>query len=260
MRTWHAFPRRELRRLRRAWLKRNRRLIALVVVFALSASAAVAVPFVLTDLSARWYLLGLVHAAIVASVLHLLESAFLAHEATAVWQLRGAWGEENTRSELQRAKRRRLIWGWVDSITLQGSDLDHVVVTRSGGIVLLDSKWRSSIDAQQVGEMTASARRARLRAEAVVRTLLRSERKVRHRASGQSVTVTAAVVLWGAARQAAAEGREIDGVHFVDGRRLLGWLKELDGEPVDAVAARDLLAQLVAYRATAFEASQGARR
>ncbi|GAA4821205.1 hypothetical protein ACFQ0K_19380 [Nocardioides caeni] len=76
-------------------------------------------PFGNSDLSARWYVIGLLHAGLLAAALHLINSAFLAYEVTAIWQLRGAWGEDNTRSELRKAKRRRLVWGWVDSITLQ---------------------------------------------------------------------------------------------------------------------------------------------
>ncbi len=109
-------------------------------------------------------------------------------------------GEDNTRSELQKAKRRRLVWGWVDSITLQGGDLDHVVVTRSGGIVVLDSKWRGSIDADAVAEMTASAKKAAIRAQGLARSMLKSERGAKHRARAQPVTVDAAVVLWGVRR------------------------------------------------------------
>ena len=190
------------------------------------------------------------HAGLLAAALHLVNSAFLAHEASAVWQLRGAWGEENTRSELQRAKRRRLVWGWVDSISLQGGDLDHVVVTRSGGIVVLDSKWRSSIDADAVAEMTASAKKAAIRAQGLARSMLKSERGAKHRARSQPVTVDAAVVLWGAARAMVKDGREVDGVRFVDGRKLVDWLLHLDGPPVPPDAAKELIEQLKTYRAS----------
>ncbi|WP_162251576.1 MULTISPECIES: nuclease-related domain-containing protein [unclassified Nocardioides] len=210
----------------------------------------------MSDLPGRWYLLGFLHAGLAAAALHLCNSAFLAHEGTAVWQLRGAWGEENTRSELQKAKRRRVIWGWVDSITLRDGDLDHVVVTRSGGIVVLDSKWRSAVDARSIAEMTASAKRAGARAQGLARTLLKSERGVKHRASAQPVTVVSVVVLWGAVRQTVPDGHEVDGVHFVDGRKLVPWLRQLGGPSVPSEAARDVLEQLKDYRATAFKAAQ----
>ena len=102
-----------------------------------------------------------------AAYLHALQSAFLASDGEAIWHLRGAWGEENTRSELQRARRKRLIWGWVDSISLRAGDLDHLVVTRHGGLVAVDSKWRNR--ASDTVDMARAADKARLRAEALAR-------------------------------------------------------------------------------------------
>lgn len=256
MRSFQPFPRRELKRLRRRWLRRNWGIVAFLLVgFALMATV-VSFGVAMTGLAGRWYAIGLFHAGLFAAALHLVNSAFLAHEASAVWQLRGAWGEENTRSELQKAKRRRLVWGWVDSISLQGGDLDHVVVTRSGGIVVLDSKWRSSIDADAVAEMTASAKKAAIRAQGLARSMLKSERGAKHRARSQPVTVIAAVVLWGAARAMVKDGREVDGVRFVDGHKLVDWLRHLDGTPVPPDAAKQLIEQLKTYRATAFKASE----
>lgn len=256
MRSFQPFPRRELNRLRRRWLRRNLGIVAFLLVGFAFAAALITMSVVVTDLPGRWYVVGLFHAGLLAAALHLIDSAFMAHEGAAVWQLRGAWGEENTRSELQRAKRRRVVWGWVDSITLQGGDLDHVVVTRTGGIVALDSKWRSSIDAGSVVEMAASARKAAIRAQAVARSLLKVERGAKHRASAQPITVVAAVVLWGAARESVPDGTEVDGVHFIDGRKLVEWLRQLGGHAVPDEAAKDILEQLVAYRATAFKAVQ----
>lgn len=256
MRSFQPFPRREFNRLRRRWLRRNLGIVAFLLVGFAVAAALVSVPVAATDVPWRWYALGLFHAGLLAAALHLVNSGFLAHEGAAVWQLRGAWGEENTRSELQKAKRRGVVWGWVDSITLQGGDLDHVVVTRSGGIVALDSKWRSSVDAASIAEMTASAKKAGVRAQGLARSLLKPERRVKHRAAAQPVTVVAAVVLWGAARQTVPDGHEVDGVHFVDGRKLVSWLRRLDGHAVEVEAANDVLEQLKTYRATAFKAAQ----
>ena len=113
----------------------------------------------------RWYLLGAVHAAVVAASLHLLHTAFLANNREALSQIRGAWGEENTRSELERAKRPRLIWGWVDSIALQAGDLDHVIVTRRAGLIIADSKWRNHVTSTDAADMARAARKAQTRAE-----------------------------------------------------------------------------------------------
>lgn len=52
--------------------------------------------------------------------------------------IRGAYGEDQTRTELQRAQRAGLVWAWIDSVSLQRGDIDHIVVTRRGGVVALD--------------------------------------------------------------------------------------------------------------------------
>lgn len=168
--------------------------------------------------SFRWWLLGALQAVVVAVGLHLTNAAFLAHEREAVWQLRGAWGEEATRDELRRAKRKRLIWGWVDSVSLRAGDLDHLVVTRNGGLIAIDSKWRS--DGNDAAAMADSAAKARLRAEGIARSLLKSERGT-HRAKGHAVTVRPLVVIWGPAQHNMRDGGQIAGIPFVGGRRLI---------------------------------------
>jgi hypothetical protein len=132
--------------------------------------------------------------AVVGAALHLINTAFLAHEREAIWQLRGAWGEEATRDELRRAKKKRIIWDWVDSINLQFGDLDHLVSTRNCGLIAVDSNWRS--DGRDADAMAESAARARLRAEGVARSLLKAERGS-HRARGHAVTVRPLVVIGG---------------------------------------------------------------
>jgi len=107
----------------------------------------------------HWYLLGVAHAGLIGAGLHLLNSAFLTVDRDAMSQLRGAWGEENTRSELERAKRKGLIWGWVDSVTLAAGDIDHLVVTKSGGLVAIDTKWRASADGGRQPRWLARHRR-----------------------------------------------------------------------------------------------------
>ncbi|GAA3650920.1 hypothetical protein GCM10022237_08340 [Nocardioides ginsengisoli] len=220
-------------------------------VFVIGIGAAITVLIAMTSSGpARAYLLGALHVGLVATFLHVLNAAFLAHDQEAIRHLRGSWGEDNTRSELQRGKRRRLLWGWVDSIELQAGDIDHLVVTREGGLVMIDSKWRNQVDTANVQAMAASAQRARRRAEGVARSLLSAERTHRHRARLQSVNVTPAVVVWGAARTGVPDDTVVDGVHFIDGRRLLTWIATLDGHSVPRDAARDILARLGEFRAT----------
>jgi hypothetical protein len=194
--------------------------------------------------------LGAVHVGLLAAAAHLLQSAFLAHDREAIWHVRGAWGEENTRSELQRAKRRRVIWGWVDSISLQIGDLDHVVVTRHGGLIVLDSKWRNEVTSHDAAEMARAANRAKSRAEGVARSVLRSQ------GAGRATTVPApkvipAVVVWGAAQRTVPDGTVINDVAFVPGRKLLRWLRDLDGEVITKHDADRLLGRLQRFRASA---------
>lgn len=171
----------------------------------------------------------------------------------ALWHVRGAWGEDNTRSELQKARRRRLIWGWVDSINLQAGDLDHVVISRRGGIIALDSKWRNEVKGNDAAELARAALRAKTRAEGLARTVLKVERGARHRANLQAVNVTPVVVLWGAAQSVVPDDVIIDGVRFVAGRKLLAWLRVLDGEVVPKDAALDALERLRTFRSSAWQ-------
>lgn len=251
------FSRRQLGRRRRAWLARNRTLIAVAVPAALLLAAVLTLAVALVaNGEMRWYLIGLTHAGTVAAVLHLFNTAFLAHDREAMLHVRGAWGEDNTRNELASAKRRRLVWNWVDSITLQSGDIDHLVVTRKAGLVAIDSKWRNSVTADDISSMTASARTAANRAAALAQTLLTADRSATHRAKIRAISVTPMVVLWGTAQHKVPEAFERDGVAFVSGRRLNDHLRGMDGHPVDRRAARDLYRRLKRYRDEAWKTSK----
>lgn len=242
-----SYPARQLKRRRNQWMRRNATVVAWVLACVVVLLVVVSLILLTLPMPVRLYALGLAHAGLVAAALHLLNSAFLANDQEAMWQMRGAWGEDNTRSELQRAKRKRLIWDWIDSVELQAGDIDHLV-TRRGGVVAIDSKWRNQITAADVPAMARSSRKAALRAEGVLRSVLQRESGARHRTKAKPVTVTAAVVLWGAARTGVPSDANIDGVRFVDGRQLLRWLAELDGHEVPQDAARDVIKLLKDYR------------
>jgi hypothetical protein len=111
-----SYPARQLRCRRNAWIRRNLGVVALIAVGVLALCGLVSVLSLTIPMPFRLYMLGATQAGLIAAALHLVNSAFFAHDQGAVWQMRGAWGEDNTRSELQRAKRKRLIWGWVDSV------------------------------------------------------------------------------------------------------------------------------------------------
>jgi hypothetical protein len=89
------------------------------------------------------YALGFMDGVLATALVALVLTAF--HASTgSIWQLAGAWGEENTRDVLRAAKRRRHIWGWIDSVAIADGDIDHLVVTRDGRLVAIDSKWHAT--------------------------------------------------------------------------------------------------------------------
>jgi hypothetical protein len=243
-----SYPSRELARLRREWLQSKQRYVVVMAAFYVAVVAASSWWAASFSSGVGWYAIGVLHAGLAAMLLHLLNAAVFAHEPRAIFQLRGAWGEDNTRTELESARRKRLVWGWVDSIALQSADLDHVVVTREGGVVVLDSKFRTDVTSTQVADMVRAAARARSRAEALARTVLKSEPAGRRRTSRTSVTVTPCIVIWGPARHDVPDGHQVDGVHFVDGTKLKQWLHQLPSSPVSEDAARDFLERLTDWR------------
>ncbi|WP_203336713.1 NERD domain-containing protein [Nocardioides limicola] len=244
------YPRRELRGRFTRWLGRNTLvLIAVVLLFAIVAGLGTWALWSVYDPGpTQWYLMGVLHAFSVFVVVAMVATLFIVTDGEAMRHLRGAWGEENTSTELRRAKRKKLIWGWVDSIPLQQGDIDHLVVTRAGGVLAIDSKWRSTTNQTDRASMVEAAQRARGRAVAVVHTLLKRERGG-HRERGAAYQVRAVVVLWGAEAQRLGEPRNFEGVDFVPGRSLVPWLSALDGDRVDAAAAKDVLGQIEAFRA-----------
>jgi hypothetical protein len=243
----HPYSRLEFRQRLKTWIRINIKFLGyytlgLVAVIALEVA-------ILSTVKAeplRWWMLGAVPMAAVAAYLHLLHVAFLTSDGQAILHLRGAWGEDSTREELRRAKRKGLVWGWVDSIGLQYGDIDHLVVTRSGGLVAVDSKWRSRV--ADPTDMARAAQRVRLRAEAITRDLLKGDSHGSRRARVNPLQVRAVVVLWGAAQHDVPAGATIDGIEFIAGRKIMDWLAQLDGQSVDKAAAKDIVRSLEAKR------------
>ena len=259
MTRYHSYPRRKLRSLFKQWASRNRWRLAVVTVGALVLLAFETWMFSISggSFSLRWYLMGCLHVVVVAVYIGTIWTTFLAHERDGILHLRGSWGEDFTKDELERARRKKLVWGWVDSVTLQNGDIDHLVVTRSGGLVAIDSKWRSSAEHLDPAAIAQEASRARLRADGVVQTLLKSERGS-HRASGKAVRVKPLVVVWGAGQEAIPEGATAGGVDIIKGPDLLDWLKRLDGDVTNEAVAADVLSRIERFRASAWTA--GTRR
>jgi hypothetical protein len=124
-------------------------------------------------------------------------------------------------------------------------------VSRRGGLIALDSKWRNQ--ANDTPAMAQAANKARLRAEALTQTLLTRQRAARHRARSNPLSVTPVVVVWGTAQHDVPDNARVDGIEFVAGRKLIGWLSKLDGQPVDEAAASDMLERLEGYRAATWD-------
>ncbi|MEO5664192.1 MAG: hypothetical protein ABIR39_12990 [Nocardioides sp.] len=208
------------------------------------------------DTGFKWWLLGALQTGAVGAYLHLLHTGYLAHDPDAIRHVRGAWGEDNTRSELQRAKRKKLVWGWVDSLGLQHGDIDHLVVTRKAGLVAVDSKWRSQMS--DTADMARAAQKVRLRAEGVTRDLLKGTTRGSRRAKVNPLSVTSVLVLWGPAQHGVPDGASVDGIEFIAGRKFVDWLARVDGQPVDRAAAADIVRSLEGRR-TATDEAQAAR-
>lgn len=259
MTKYHPYPRRALRALFGRWLWRHRlRLsIATVGVLALMAFEAWMLGRSGANSGLSSYLMGAMHVAIVASYVGAVVITFLAHEREAIFHLRGAWGEDFTKDELKRARRKKLIWGWVDSVTVQNGDIDHLVVTRSGGLVAIDSKWRSGVEHLDPATLARQATKARVRAEGVLQSVLKTERGS-HRARTRAFRVKPLVVIWGPASNAVPDGASFDGVDITHGFGLVDWFEGLDGDAIDEAGAADVLAHIERFRSSAWSA--GAKR
>jgi len=196
------------------------------------------------------YVLGALHAATFTIFYFTLRIAFLANDQSAVRQMRGDLGETNTREELKRAKRRRVIWGWVDSIAVSGGDIDHLVITRHGGIVAIDSKWRNDTVGADITRSAIAASKAAGRAKAVLRHLgyFKREHTARRRADDRSIIITPLVVLWGPIRRDVPDAARVEDVDFVAGTQLLGWLRQQRSEDISRQSAKRLLSELREFR------------
>lgn len=242
MRDPRPYSRRVLDQLFQDWSKSNRRVLSAAAAVIIVAVAVLTVVMVVVpdDPGAlSWYLLGVSHAALIASLVFAVHYLFIVHSPRAIHHVRGAWGEDNTRSELARAKRKGVIWGWVDSVPLQTGDIDHVVVTRRAGVVAIDSKWRSSLNPKDAHDLARAANSARVRTDGIARTVLSSEHG-EHRARVRPVQVRSVIALWGANPDELPHGG-VDGVPIVTGREIVPWLRQLRGDPVDEDAAKELI-------------------
>jgi hypothetical protein len=184
------------------------------------------------------YLLGFVQGVASAALIAMVLIVFMAVTGS-IHQLSGAWGEDNTRDILRWAKRRGLIYGWVDNLEVEGGDVDHLVATSSGWIAL-DSKWHSvSLDGPVITRDAERTIKAARRAVLILRSLK------------YQAPVRPVAVLWGGSRDDIPELRRVaSGVEFVSGSYLKRWLRELPSGELGRELADEILHDLLAFRKT----------
>lgn len=154
------------------------------------------------------------------------------------FQVSGAVGESNTTDVLRAARRRKDILGWIDNVEIESGDVDHLVLTPAG-ILVIDTKWHShglgvpKLEADALASLASAAR---------ARNILRA---VHHRPPA----VTPIVVVWGG-DQAQADGQWHLGVEFVSGQQLRGWLRARvkTGNSLNESQARALLSELESFK------------
>lgn len=204
-----GYARRRFRAQRWAYLKANRRDLVQVVVVVIFVIA-------LTSLYGNWnpYVKGFFHASLVWLLLGLVSFAFLMGTGS-FHQLAGAWGEDNTREQLEEAHKSGHVLADVSSIELGAFDIDHLVFT-PGGVLALESKWHfRRVPDQTIQEDVAQAKESARKAALVLKS---EDIKRPH-------DVVPVVVLWGGGRRAfPSEGRTVDGVFVVPGDALPAWL------------------------------------
>lgn len=227
----------------RSWLRERRTMLvqgvaALVAVIVLNA-------FVLSltlPESIRWTIVGAMIGAAIVGVCWVMHLSFVIHDRAAVYEIRGAWGEDFTRDVLRRALRRRQVWGVVNGLVTQSGDIDHIVVSRRGGLVVIDSKFYTALTSAQREALIEAGRGHRRSMKGLARTVV-PRGYGRHRGQ-EHIPVTTAIVLWGPARHDVPEPQVVDGVHLMSGDDLYAWLKTLTGEPIPKSFGRELTAEL----------------
>jgi hypothetical protein len=235
---------------RRGWVRRSARPLAY-----LSATAVVlgVVAWGLfewfTPMGPRsWYLLGVLHVLLLASFVGAVVMVVVSAEPDRT--PRTAWGEEYTRDELRHAHRRRIVRHALHDVTVDDGEVDHLVVTRHGGLVAMDSKYRSSVDPAELPELAASAAAVAQRAARLL------ERMQQGRTSVPAVRPV--LVLWGKGQKSLDLPMTVDGVDVVRGPDLVEWLRVHDDARRPRRESRVLVRELSrAARGTAGTPSPG---
>jgi hypothetical protein len=217
------FGRAKYRAQRKRFLRRNFALVWFLVSCTVLFCA-------LLSLVLDGYLLGLLQGVALTLLAAALNSLFHAVSG-ALGPLAGAWGEDNTSDVLRRARRRGHIWGWIDGVATDSGDVDHVVVTKLGGVVAIDSKWHAGLWGETLGRDLVAASTAARRARLILLSY------------GRRQPVTPVVVVWGGAQEDLQEAEHRGDNVVVAGRDLGGWLSNLHGEAIDRSTGLQMLAE-----------------
>lgn len=205
-----AYARRLLRANFNGFLRANAKEVAVLVGSTLALMVATLLYRPITP-----YLKGFVHAVLLCALIGLVLLAFFM-QTGAFQQLAGAWGEDNTRMELAKARKAGSVFADVSNIELAAGDIDHLVFTPAG-VLAVESKWHfraipDPVLARSVEQAQMAARKASL--------ILRSEHVKRPH------SVDSVVVIWGTGRrQLPLGGLLVDGVQVVPGQGFVAWLE-----------------------------------
>lgn len=233
LRRRRSYPRRQMRHRLIEFLRIN-----WLVVFAFGGLGVVAVVPATVFLRRYPYLLGFVHGAVATFLVAGVGLIFLVFTGSTRY-LSGAYGEDNTRDVLRRARRKRHIWGWIDNLEVQSGDVDHVVVAPSG-IYAIDSKWHATDLSESILHADAAAARAAARRASLI---MRSARL-------QTLDVQPVVVIWGRwQRDLQNDAHVVDGVEVLKGLHLRNWLAERSSGTISAEHADEVLAKLRKFKA-----------
>lgn len=223
-----AHSRRELMRLRRAWLRRSWR--AVLVIASLSLLSSLAALVFLPD-SVAPYVVG----ALLASGAW-LNYVFMLQTGGVMSHVLGVMGEQWTADELRKLRRRG--WRLVNHVMLERRDVDHLALG-PGGFFTIETKFRSSVDRitdDQLAEWADVASRS----ARGVRTRLRTDRRV------QPI-----IAVWGpGARDEYSKPLDVGGVIVCAGVDLVQTIlsSEAHIQPAEVAVAFDHIERYVATR------------
>ncbi|WP_166680413.1 nuclease-related domain-containing protein [Kribbella sp. VKM Ac-2566] len=231
LRRRRSYPRRRLRLQLTRFLRTN--WWPILAFAGMCATATVPVTLVV-----HGYLLGVAHGAVamffVAAVRHL----FLVYTGS-TRELSGAYGEDNTRDVLRRARRKRHVWNSIDNLEIQSGDVDHLVIAPAG-IYAIDSKWHAmnltdAVLDRDAATACAAARRANL--------ILRSIHL-------QALEAQPIVVVWGRGQRDLPEaGCVVGGVLILRGSDLRSWLSQRPAGAISQEHATEVVTKLRLFKA-----------